>query len=117
MGTNGTLTTEERWTPAASGGVIGLARSLRGTALASFELLCISEKEGSLVYTAMPDGRTTPTHFVLTGITHEVATFENPAHDFPKMIRYSLRPDGSLETAIAGAAGARLQTFVLKRQQ
>jgi hypothetical protein len=64
----------------------------------------------------MPDGRTTPTHFTLTSISAEGATFENPAHDFPKLVRYTKRPDGSLETTISGAAGQRSQSFVLPRQ-
>ena len=74
------------------------------------------EREGSLVYVARPDGRTTPTRFTLTSISTEGATFENSAHDFPKLIRYALKPDGTLETTISGAAGRRSQTLTLKRQ-
>lgn len=116
-GPNGTLTVEERWTPAASGAILGLGRGLRGSVMASFEFLCISERAGSLVYTAMPDGRTTPTHFTLTSVTQDSATFENPAHDFPKLVRYTRRADGALETTISGAANQRTQSFVLARQQ
>jgi hypothetical protein len=116
IGTTGTLTVEERWTPAASGGIIGVGRTLRGTTLGSFEFLCIVERAGSLVYTAMPDGRTTPTHFVLTSVAADSATFENPAHDYPKTIRYSRRADGTLETTISGNATQRTQSFVLTRQ-
>jgi hypothetical protein len=112
-----TLSLEERWTPLASGSTLGLARSLRGSSLASFEFLCIAEKNGTLVYTAMPDGRTTPTHFTLTRLTDDSATFENPAHDFPQMIRYTRRPDGSLETTISGANNARAQSFILQKEK
>lgn len=116
VGTTGQVTTEERWTPAASGGMIAVARTLRGAALASFEFLCIVERAGTLVYVAMPDGRQPPTFFTLTGITDGSATFENPAHDYPKMIRYSLSADGTtLATMIAGANGARPQTVSLKK--
>lgn len=116
VGTTGQVTTEERWTPAASGGMIAVARTLRGPQLASFEFLCIVERGGTLVYVAMPDGRQPPTFFTLTGITDGSAIFENPAHDYPKMIRYSLSPDGTtLETMIAGANGARPQTVSLKK--
>lgn len=117
IGTNATLTVEERWTPSASGSILGLGRSLRGGQMASFEFLCIAEREGSLVYTAMPDGRTTPTHFTLTSISTDSATFENPTHDFPKTVRYNLRADGTLETVISGAANQRTQSFLLKRQE
>lgn len=116
MGTTGTITTEERWTPPASGGLIGVARTLRnGTALASYEFLCIAERDGTLVYAAMPDGRSPATLFVLTALTPTSATFENPTHDYPQMIRYSLTADGSLETTIAAAGGARPRTVMLKK--
>jgi hypothetical protein len=116
IGTTGQITTEERWTPAASGGMMATARTLRGTALASFEFLCIVERAGTLVYVAMPDGRSTPTFFTLTGITDGSAVFENPAHDYPKMIRYTRSADGmTLETMIAGADGSRAQTVSLKK--
>ena len=114
-GPNGNITVEERWTPSASGAILGLGRVLRGNLMASYEFLCIAERGGSLVYTAMPDGRTTPTHFTLTGISATSATFENPAHGFPKLVRYTLKDDGTLETMIGGAAGQRTLTFTLKR--
>ncbi|MBL8960111.1 MAG: hypothetical protein JNJ98_09675 [Gemmatimonadetes bacterium] len=116
VGTTGQVTTEERWTPSASGGMMAVARTLRGTALASFEFLCIVERAGTLVYVAIPEGRSTPTFFTLTGITDGSAVFENPTHDYPKMIRYTRSADGTtLETMIAGANGARPQTVSLKR--
>ena len=33
------------------------------------------------------------------------------------MIRYSKRPDGSLEAVISGAGGEKPQTFVFQRQE
>lgn len=92
------------------------ARTMRGSSVTSFEFLCIAERDGSLAYIALPDGRTTPTVFMLTQLTATSATFENPAHDFPKLIRYTHTADGGLETMTAGAGGARAQTVVLKKQ-
>jgi len=116
-GTTGQTTVEERWTPSAGGSIIGISRTLRGTAMSGFEFLCIVERGGTLIYAAMPNGRTPPTHFTLTAVTADSATFENPSHDFPKMVRYTKRPDGSLETTIAGEGGRRAQRVVLKRQE
>lgn len=116
-GTTGQTTVEERWTPSAGGSIIGISRTLRGTAMSGFEFLCIVERGGTLIYAAMPNGRTPPTHFTLTAVTADSATFENPSHDFPKMVRYTKRPDGSLETTIAGEDGQRAQSVVLKRQE
>jgi hypothetical protein len=107
IGTTGSNTFEERWTPSAGGSMLAMARTIRGGVMSAFEFLCIVEREGGLVYQAMPK---------LTKIDAESATFENPAHDFPKMIRYAKRPDGSLE-AVVGDGKQRAQTFVFKRQE
>jgi hypothetical protein len=42
--------------------------------------------------------------------------FENPQHDFPKMIRYEKRPDGTLQAAISGAGGQREMSWVFVRR-
>lgn len=117
IGTTGPVTVEERWTPPAGGSMIATARTLRNSAMAGFEFLCMAERDGSLVYTALPNARTPATDFVLTTITDDSATFENPAHDYPKMIRYSRLADGSLQTTVSGAASQRSETVVLKKSQ
>lgn len=117
IGTNANnVTTEERWTPPATGVMLGIGRTLRGADMPAFEFLCIAEREGSLVYFAMPNARTPATPFVLTNITPESVTFENPSHDFPKLIRYSKMPDGSLQTTISGGPGTRETNTTLKKQ-
>jgi hypothetical protein len=112
----GNQTIEERWTPSAGGSMLAVSRTLRDGLMSAFEFLCIVERDGGLVYTAMPNGRTPPTDFTLTKIDDSSATFENPAHDYPKMIRYTKRPDGSLEAVISAEGGQKAQTFVFKRQ-
>jgi hypothetical protein len=112
----GGSTTEERWTSPAGGSMIGTSRTIRGTSMTAYEFLCIVERDGSLVYNAMPNGRAPATEFVLTSFTKDSATFENPSHDYPKVIKYTRRADGALETAISGATGQRVVTVVLKRQ-
>jgi hypothetical protein len=116
-GTSGPSTVEERWTPSASGSSLAIARTLRGNAMSSFEFLCIVERGGTLVYSAMPNGRSPATHFTLTSITADSATFENPAHDYPTTIRYARLADGSLQTTISGPGGQRPESVVLKKQQ
>jgi hypothetical protein len=115
-GTMGSSMIEERWTPSAGGSMLAVSRTLRDGLMSAFEFLCIVERDGGLVYTAMPNGRTPPTDFTLTKIDDSSATFENPAHDYPKMIRYTKRPDGSLEAVISAEGGQKAQTFVFKRQ-
>jgi hypothetical protein len=73
----------------------------------------IVERGGGLVYVAQRGGRP-PTDFVLTELTPDSATFENPAHDFPKMIRYAKRGDGTLEARVSDG-GQRAETFIFRR--
>ena len=115
-GERGSSIVEERWTPAAGGSMLAISRTLRDGLMSAFEFLCIVERDGGLVYTAMPNGRTPATDFTLTKIDAASATFENPAHDFPKMIRYTRLPDGSLEAVVSGEGGQKPQTFLFKRQ-
>jgi Domain of unknown function (DUF6265) len=114
-GTHGQSTIEERWTPAGGGAMLAVARTIKDDRLAAFEFLRVVERGGGLVYIAQPNGRP-PTEFVMTQVAADSVTFENPAHDFPKMIRYTRKADGSLEARVSGAAGERPQVFVFARQ-
>lgn len=95
--------------------MFGVSRTLRKNVLTEFEFLCIVERGGGLVYQAMPNGRSPATDFTMTHIEANSVTFENPAHDFPKSIRYALRPDGTLEAVVSGAPGSRSLTFTFRR--
>jgi len=115
-GAAGPNSIEERWTPAASGAMLAVGRTLRDGGMRSFEFLCIVEHEGSLAYTAMPNGQTPPTFFMLTAITADSMTFENPSHDYPKVIQYRRLPDGTLQTTASGGGSDAGDVVVLKRQ-
>ncbi len=112
-GGSGPVTFEERWTPAAGGAMLAVSRTMKGDRMVAFEYLRIVERDGGLVYIAQPNGRP-PTEFTLTAITADSATFENPMHDFPKMIRYAKRADGSLEARVSDG-GQKAETFVFKK--
>ncbi len=104
---------EERWTPPAGGAMLGVSRTIKGDRMVAFEFLRIVERDGGLIYIAQPDGRP-PTEFVLTSLSKQDATFENPVHDFPKMIRYALSGDGRLEARVSDGKQSG-ETFVFKR--
>ena len=116
IGTTGTSAFEERWTPPAGGSMLSVARSIRNGVMNSFEFLCIVERNGGLVYQAMPNGRQPATDFALTKMEGQMLKFENPAHDFPKAITYTLEADGTLEAVISGTEKQKPQTFRFKRQ-
>ncbi|MEO5896542.1 MAG: DUF6265 family protein [Vicinamibacterales bacterium] len=115
-GTVGGGTVEERWTSPAGGSMISVGRTLRNGTMPAFEFLCIVERNGGLVYTAMPNGRQPATDFTMTTIEVNAVTFENPEHDFPKMIRYTLRPDGRLEAVVSGDTGSKPNVFTYRKQ-
>ena len=114
-GTRGRASIEERWTPPGGGAMLAVARTVADNRLTAFEFLRIVERDGTLVYIAQPDGRP-PVEFALTSADGNSVTFENPAHDFPRMIRYTRQSDGRLEARISGTAGERAQSFLFTRQ-
>ena len=114
VGRDGENFAEERWTPPAGGGMLALARTVKGDQMVQFEYLRIVPREKGLVYIAQPGGRP-PVEFVLTKRTRQSVTFENPGHDFPTMVQYALRDNGVLEATI-GNAGAKMQTYRFVRR-
>ena len=94
--------------------MLAVSRTLKANQLLAFEFLRIVERDGGLVYVAQPGGRP-PTDFVLTRLANRSATFENPAHDFPKVIQYSLQSDGTLEATV-GDGRQKVQRFTFTRE-
>jgi len=109
----GDVVVEERWTSPAGGAMLAVSRTVKGARMAAFEFLRIVERNGGLVYVAQPGG-SPPTDFTLTALSETSASFENPAHDFPKAIRYTKRADGALEARV-GDGGAKDETYVFRR--
>ena len=102
---------EERWTEEAGGLMLGVARTVKGERAIGFEFLRIEFRGDGIFYVAQPGGGP-KTEFKLTASDGKSATFENPAHDHPKLIRYTLGADGSLKAELDGAEGK--QAFVFK---
>lgn len=78
---------EEVWTAPANGLMVGMHRDVLPGGKVAFEFLRIEQKDGSLVYKAMPGGRP-PTDFPLKSATDKKIIFENPKHDFPQRVIY-----------------------------
>jgi hypothetical protein len=108
----GSVALEERWTAPAGGAMLAVSRTIKGDRMVAFEFLRIVERDGTLVYIAQPDGRP-PTEFRLSAITADSATFENKAHDFPKVIAYTKKADGTLEARVSDG-GEKGETFAFR---
>ncbi len=102
---------EERWAEEAGGLMLGVARTLKGDRAIAFEFLRIEFRNDGIFYVAQPGGKP-KTEFKLTASDGKSATFENPEHDHPKLIRYSVTPDGGLKAELDGTEGK--QSFVFK---
>lgn len=118
-GPRGSARFEEHWLAERAGLMLGVARATRGEGadarVLGFEFLRIEFRAGGeAVYLAQPQGRPA-TEFRLTALTPgQALRFENPAHDFPKTIRYELQADGSLLATVEG--GGRSMSWRFKRR-
>lgn len=90
---------EEVWLAPAGGVMLGMHRDTNG-AKTSFEFIRIAETAEGIVYFAQPSGKPA-TPFTLTEVTASRAVFENPRHDFPQRITYTLT-EGRLCARVEG---------------
>lgn len=92
---------EEHWMLPSGKSMVGMARLVIGEETAFWECLRIVERDdGSVVYLAQPAGRCPPVEFTMTFVEVGSAVFENPKHDNPKIIRYTLSDEGRTLTAV-----------------
>ena len=83
---------EECWLPENNNSMIGLHRDSFKSGKIFYEYLRIEQIGDSIIYFASPKGRK-PTKFLLVSIEHHKVIFENPDHDFPQKIIYTLNSD------------------------
>jgi len=112
-GSASSIATEEYWVAPSSGSMLGLARDLVNDVQVRYEFLCMVERDGSLFYHHAPNGQSVPTRYVLTSVSADSATFENPRAGNPTLIRYARRADGSLEITSQDATGQNIRRQVL----
>lgn len=104
--TRGESVSEEHWTAADGGLMLGMNRALRAGRVVMFEFLRITERNDSLFYVAMPRGRG-ETVFPLVERAARRVVFENPGHDFPQRIVYWQERDGELRARVEGTMNGK----------
>ena len=87
---------EEHWIAPKGGCLLGVGRTITQGKTVFFEFLRIEQRKDGLFYVAHPAARSPGTDFVLTSAKDGAWTFENPGHDFPKLIRYTREANGGL---------------------
>ena len=95
------IDTEEVWTSAKGGTLLGVHRDIKDGRTVSFEFFRVELVPEGLTYFASPQGRpATPFRAIETSRSR--AVFENKQHDFPTRILYWLGEDGKLHARIEG---------------
>ena len=113
----GRAQSEEHWTSAAGGSMMGMSRTVANEKTVEFEYLRIEQRADGVYYVAHPKARCPGTDFKLTKSSATEAVFENPQHDFPKRIIYRKTADDSLSASIDGGDGTKAVTFSFRRMK
>lgn len=93
---------DEQWMAPAAGVMLGMSRTIARGKVVGHEFIQIREGPGgALYYLAMPAGQKEAA-FQIVSLSATAAVFENPEHDFPRTISYTLQSDGTLLAAIEG---------------
>lgn len=88
MTEDGASWSDEVWTDARGGLMLGIARNGFGPRLDSWELAQIRQKpDGTISFLAQPHGKPV-SEFPMVLVSEEAIEFANPAHDYPQRIRY-----------------------------
>lgn len=91
----------ETWSIASSTRLIGKGVTLKGTNTAVVEKLQLVIKGNAIFYVGDVAENAAPVYFKISNITDNSFVCENPEHDFPKKIAYTLT-DGKLKATISG---------------
>ncbi len=90
---SGDAVTDELWTTPSGGALLGLSRTIQDGKTLWYEFLQIRQQGDSILYVARPSEQPEAA-FLLTARTDSTLLFENPAHDFPRLILYvRISPD------------------------
>jgi hypothetical protein len=101
----------EIWMSPEGGTMPGISRTIINGRTVNYEFMIIRSQGDSLFFTAIPSGQKETT-FRLTSLTSNEAVFENPEHDFPKKISYSLK-DNILTARVEGGE----MSFIIKMKK
>lgn len=112
----GTTTIEEQWMTPAGGTMLGMGRTVKAGRLDDYELVLLRERDGRIDYEAHPVMQPASV-FTATVVSDTLLQFENPRHDFPKLIAYRRRGADSVIARIAAgpAPGDNQVVFAYRR--
>jgi hypothetical protein len=109
---------DEHWTDAGGRSMLGVGRRVTGDQTLFFEYLRIEERSDGIYYIAHPKAGP-GVEFKLVACRRGEARFENPAHDYPRSIRYRRNSDGTIGVRLEGieAGQALVEEFLYRRKR
>ena len=102
-------TIEEYYTAPSDNLMLGLSRYTKNGRVTGYEFTTIAREGATIVLTPRPSGQE-PVPFRLTRVDSAGAVWENPAHDFPKLIAYRRASGDSLVARIEGPGRAGIRS-------
>jgi hypothetical protein len=113
----GAEVTDEFWSAAEGGLMLGGGRTVRDGRAVWFEHLRIEQVGDSIFYVSHPSGQK-PAAFLLVASDSASLTFTNPLHDFPQRITYRFPGPDSLAVTLEGRGrtGQRSSVFSFSRR-
>lgn len=110
----------ETWTKAGEDVFSGRSYMLKDKDTMVFENIRLVQEAGRLVYIPVvkEQNKGQAVRFELKSVSDNELVFENPAHDFPQLIRYTRITSDSLVAEISGTVkgSLRKQSFPMKRK-
>ena len=98
--------TEECWTSARGGLMIGSGRDGKGDAVRHWEWMRIERSaDGTVTFYGSPKGASA-VPFMASASNANSITFHNAAHDYPQRVKYTLSEDG-LDAEVSLADGSK----------
>ena len=111
---SGDFWVEEIWSAPRGGTMVAVSRTGEADTLRAFEYIRLQRgQDGRLAYIASPNGGPAVA-FSLVEMGAASATFANPAHDFPQLIRYE-REDEAMRATISASDGSNSMTWTFRR--
>lgn len=106
--------TEECWTSARGGLMIGSGRAGKGDRVANWEWMRIERSgDGTLLFYGSPKGAPAVA-FKASAADAKSITFVNPAHDYPQRVRYS-RSGGRIDAEVSLIDGSQPERWSYSR--
>jgi hypothetical protein len=97
---------EEMWSMPSGNSMMGMSRMTDSDTTHFFEYLRLVHDGGNLVMISQPNGKA-ETRFSLKGRQWRAATFENPGHDFPRTVTYTMHGDDRMTVTLVGTKDGR----------